>query len=62
MDYNPALPKEGSNLEAYKADFDDENWRIHLAFPMIFNIFMLSSYLFFFKEDSIMFNLQNGKE
>lgn len=60
QDYNPALPKEGTNLEAYKADFDDKFWRFILFVPVIINLIMLTVYFVCIQTDSIMFNLSHG--
>lgn len=56
-DYNPALPRTGANLKAYEANFNDQFWRVILAFPILMNIIMLSVFFTGIKTDSIMFNL-----
>lgn len=62
QDYNPALEKSGTNLEAYKADKADHFWRFILFVPVLLNIVMLTVYFCCIKTDSIMFNLSNGNQ
>lgn len=51
-----------TNEQAKQADIDDKWWHFVLFFPVIINSFILISFCFFIKEDSIMFNLSEGNE
>ena len=61
-DYDPSLPKKGDNLKALNDDKADMFWRFLYGFPVFINIFMLTSFYFFIKEESIMFSLTKGDD
>ena len=61
-DYNPALINDPDNMLAFEADKNDEFWRFCYLFPMFINLFMLSSFALFIKEDSIMYNLSLDRD
>ena len=64
-DYNPSIPHNipGTlNYLAYTQNQNDEFWRVIFIFPIIFNIFMITVFSLFIKEDSIMFNISAGED
>jgi len=61
-DYDPSLPKTGENLKAMNDDKADMFWRFIYVFPVIINIFMLTSFNFCIGEESIMFSLTKGDD
>lgn len=56
-DYDPTLPKEGANLKALQEDKADLFWRFIYGFPVLVNLFMITSFFLFIGEESIMFSL-----
>lgn len=62
LDYNPALSEDPDNELARQADIQDSTWRIQYGFPLLVNLWMLVSFTAFIQEDSIMFNLSQGKD
>ena len=64
-DYNPSIPHNSPgtlNYLAYTQNQNDEFWRVIFIFPIIFNIFMITVFSLFIKEDSIMFNISKGED
>jgi len=42
-------------MKAYEANRADEFWRVIYLVPAVLNLFMISAFLLFIKQDSIMF-------
>jgi len=61
-DYNPGLEDSPENEAARLADVEDNFWRFIYIFPMMINIFMLVSFLYFIRCEPIMFSLSHGDE
>jgi hypothetical protein len=61
-DFDPELINNLENEAAKQANIDDQFWRVLYAIPILVNTWMLLGFLLFVKEDSIMFNLSEGKE
>jgi len=54
--------QDEKNMKAKQENIDDSFWRLIYIFPVFINCLMLFCFLCFIKEDSIMFNLSEGKE
>jgi len=48
-DYDPELGHTIPNDEAMKADIEDQFWRFMFLFPVLINLFMLTSFCFFIR-------------
>lgn len=56
-DYNPTLGDDAGNVRAKQADIDDSFWRLIYIFPVFLSLVMLLNFIFFIKEEPIMYSL-----
>lgn len=61
-DYDPELIGDKENELAKQADVDDQLWRLLYLIPVVLNFVMLINFFCFIREDSIMFNLSQGRD
>ena len=61
-DYNPKLMDDTNNMEALKANKDDNFWRLMYLFPMMINCIMILNFMLFIKTDPIMFNISHDRD
>ena len=61
-DYNPTLGDDALNVQAKQADEGDSFWRVIYGFPVLLSAIMLFNFIFFIKEEPIMYSLSKDED